>query len=346
METTTRLKNSRAWRSRWAAAGAAIAVSLGGGGLFVANAAPSVPSSVVAIEPTRILDTRTDVGLAGPFVPGEAQKLQVTGSVATQPPPPAAAANQVVVPATATSVNMNVTVVGPQTGGFLSIRPGDATGTPATSNINFGAGGANVANSVSVQLPAAGDIDIYVSGTVAQVLIDVVGYTDPASAGPAGPQGEQGIQGVQGEQGEPGPANLVPFSVQLSIGESETIATAGPLSMVADCVDNGGGDYEARILGQTSVDDGVVQIGDDDTFDGGAVEGFLLPATLADDRVLSSNEDDETNVDVYIDGGALLDQSGNYIGIDGETTALGVYYDGADCVFVGTYTFIIPVVTP
>ena len=58
-------------RSRWAAIGAAIAVTLGGGGIFVANAASSVPSTVVTVDPVRILDTRTDVGLPGPFVSPE-----------------------------------------------------------------------------------------------------------------------------------------------------------------------------------------------------------------------------------------------------------------------------------
>lgn len=33
----------RLWRSRWAAMGAAVAVTLGGGGFFVANAASSAP---------------------------------------------------------------------------------------------------------------------------------------------------------------------------------------------------------------------------------------------------------------------------------------------------------------
>jgi len=67
------------WRSRWAAIGAAVAVTFGGGGLFVVNAASGAPSSVVSIDPVRILDTRTDVGLAGPFVSAVSQKLQVTG---------------------------------------------------------------------------------------------------------------------------------------------------------------------------------------------------------------------------------------------------------------------------
>jgi len=86
------------WRSRWAGIGAAGAVTFGGGGLFVANAAPGAPSSVVSIDPARILDTRTDVGLPGPFVSAVSQKLQVTGAA---------------VPAGATGVLLNVTVVAP-----------------------------------------------------------------------------------------------------------------------------------------------------------------------------------------------------------------------------------------
>lgn len=174
---------SRAWRSRWAAVGAAVAVTLGAGGLMIADAAPSEESSFVSIEPTRVLDTRTDVGLSGPFVSGVAQKLRITGTVPTQPPNDLPPVEKQVIPAGATSVTLNVTVVRPGSRGFLSIRPGDATGVPATSNINFGADSPNVANSVTVSLPTAGDaagvLDIYVNGTAADVLIDVAGYFLP-----------------------------------------------------------------------------------------------------------------------------------------------------------------------
>lgn len=82
---------------------------------------------------------------------------------------------------------LNVTVVRPGSRGFLSIRPGDATGTPGASNINFGAGGPNIANSVTVQLPtsgpAAGVIDIFVNGTAGEVLIDVAGFYQSATTG-------------------------------------------------------------------------------------------------------------------------------------------------------------------
>ncbi len=158
------------WRSRWAAIGAAVAVSLGGGGLFVANAASSPPSSVVTIDPVRILDTRTDVGLEGPFVSAQSQKLQVAGTTG--------------VPQGATGVLLNVTVVAPTADGFLSVRPGDATGAPSTSSLNFTAGDI-VPNAVQVGLPTAGEnagkIDITYdafgqAGPTTEVLIDVVGY--------------------------------------------------------------------------------------------------------------------------------------------------------------------------
>jgi hypothetical protein len=161
----------RAWRSRWAALGAAVAVTLGAGGIVAVNAASSSPSAFVAIDPlVRILDTRTNVGLVGPFASEVARTLQVTGNVPTQPPNNAPQVNAVVVPAGATSVVLNVTVIGPQTNGFVSIRPGAATGFPGTSNQNFGANGQNIVNSVTVQLPADGTVNIFVQGTARAVF--------------------------------------------------------------------------------------------------------------------------------------------------------------------------------
>jgi hypothetical protein len=174
------------WRSRWAAIGAAIAVTIGGGGFFVAHAASSPPSTVVTIAPVRILDTRDplDVGLAGPFASQVSQKLRVTGAV------PTTTGTQTPVPVGATGVLLNVTVVGATAAGFVSIRPGDATGLPSTSSLNFGAGDI-VPNSVQVGLPtsgpAAGTIDITydafgVAGPATDLLIDVVGYTTELDA--------------------------------------------------------------------------------------------------------------------------------------------------------------------
>jgi hypothetical protein len=201
MERTTN-RPPRVWRSRWAAVGAAVAVTLGAGGMVAVNAAPSAPSAFVSIDPlVRILDTRTNAGLTGPFASGVARTLQVTGNVPTQPPNNAPKVDAVVVPAGATSVVLNVTVIGPQTNGFVAIRPGTATGFPGTSNQNFSAGGQNIANSVTVQLPANGKINIFVQGTVRAVALDVAGFY---SSGATGPKGDPGPTGPTGPPAPPG----------------------------------------------------------------------------------------------------------------------------------------------
>jgi hypothetical protein len=205
-------------RSRWAAVGAAVAVTVGGGGLFVADAASGPASSVITIDPVRILDTRDpiDLGLAGPFVSAVGLDLTVTGPI------PTSAGVATVVPDGATGVLLNVTVVSPTADGFLSVRPADATGAPTTSSLNFSQGDITP-NAVTVQLPttgtASGRIEITydafgVAGPTTNVLVDVVGYTQEAGAGaqgdqgdpgPVGAQGIPGLAGEQGDQGDPGP---------------------------------------------------------------------------------------------------------------------------------------------
>ena len=147
--------------------------------MFVAQAAPGpAESTIVLVTPERILDTRNgnDIGLPGPFVSPVGQKLQVTGSI------PTATGTKVVVP---TGVLLNVTAVGATANGFISIRPGDATGSPSTSSLNVTAG-ITVPNSVQVSMPTAGanagKIDITwdalgTAGPTTDILIDVVGYT-------------------------------------------------------------------------------------------------------------------------------------------------------------------------
>jgi hypothetical protein len=135
----------------------------------------------VNVTPERVLDTRdgNDLGLPGPFVSPVAQKLQITGPVAT------ATGTKTVVPPGATGVLLNVTSVSSRANGFISIRPGDATGAATTSSLNITAG-FTVANAVQVALPTtgsnAGKIDITYDalgtpGPTTDVLIDIAGYT-------------------------------------------------------------------------------------------------------------------------------------------------------------------------
>ena len=209
------------WRSRWAAIGAAVAVAFGAGGMIAVNAASSPASSVVTIAPVRILDTRdpVNIGLPGPFVSAVSQKLQVTGTKG--------------VPAGATGVLLNVTVVGPSAAGFLSVRPGDATGAPSTSSLNFNAG-QTVPNSVQVGLPTAGanagQIDITYDaygavGPTTEVLIDVVGYMVAGAAGSPGPAGTATAWGsISGGFGTP---TIVSSSSNVSAVVRSTYQGAG-----------------------------------------------------------------------------------------------------------------------
>lgn len=226
-------------RTRWAAIGAAVAVSLGVGGVGLVDADIGAGERPVTItvEPRRVLDTRAGLGLAGPFGHAAPRDVQITGPVTIATA--SGTRTETVVPSGAVGVLVNVTVVRPSDGGFLALRPGGAPGEPTTSNVNFTAG-AVVPNSATVDLSADGQIQVWVAlhsgaGT-ANVLVDIVGYTighdhddryyseaevdakianlpagpkgDRGEPGPTGPQGDQGDQGVPG-QAAPSPARVI-----------------------------------------------------------------------------------------------------------------------------------------
>jgi len=215
--TTDRPSRSprRGWRSRWAAIGAAVAVTLGAGSVALVNATGSPASTFVAVTPERVLDTRVGIGLEGPLTSPTGRNLRVTGNVATP------TGSTTVVPDGATAVAMNVTVIGPTADGFVSVRPAGTPGAPTTSNLNFTAG-AIVPNAVTVALPTsgtdAGTIELTYDafggvGPTTELLIDVTGYFVAAGSGdgtggtqgPTGPRGPEGPQGPAGPQGSTGP---------------------------------------------------------------------------------------------------------------------------------------------
>jgi hypothetical protein len=111
-------------------------------------------------------------------------------------------------------VVLNVTAVNPTAGGYVSLRPGDATGAPTVSTLNVTAGG-TFPNGATITIPTtgahAGEIQVwyeaeYTTVGSTELLIDIAGYYELASSGPAGPQGETGVAGPAGPQGETGPA--------------------------------------------------------------------------------------------------------------------------------------------
>ena len=161
-------------RSRWAAIGAAVAVTLGAGGLISVNAANDT-SSLVPITPARILDTRSGdrVGSLDTAGASDPYRLKVVGTDG--------------IPTSGvTGVSLNVTAVDTRTndyGGFVSVYPCAAVSSakPDVSNINFGSG-QTIANAVTVPVSADGYICLYVYGT-AHLLVDANGYYTQTSSG-------------------------------------------------------------------------------------------------------------------------------------------------------------------
>jgi hypothetical protein len=133
-----------AWRSRWAAAGAAIAITFGGGGLLAASAQgnSSDMSALVPVVPVRVLDTRVETSPIRTLGPGGVVTLSLVDSV----------------PAEATGASINLTVVNGTVGSYLTLFP---TGTerPLASAINWADSLAH-ANSTMIKLGTNKSFDI------------------------------------------------------------------------------------------------------------------------------------------------------------------------------------------
>jgi hypothetical protein len=158
------------WRSRWAAIGAAVAVTLGGGtAIKFASAAPGdvVQSSFVPVSPIRILDSRpaSSTGFVGPLTAGQTHTFQVTGVAG--------------VPANATAVVLNVTATDTSEASFMTVFPA-GTVRPTASNLNW-AGGVTIPNLVTVKIGAAGKVTVYNSVGSTNVIVDVSGYYVPGN---------------------------------------------------------------------------------------------------------------------------------------------------------------------
>jgi hypothetical protein len=89
------------------------------------------------------------------------------------------------IPASATAVTGNLTVVGQTSAGYLSLTPANPNGVPGTSTLNVPLGDIR-ANGVTVPLGAGGVLWVTFRGTAGtrtDVVFDVTGYFTPGSAG-------------------------------------------------------------------------------------------------------------------------------------------------------------------
>ncbi|HEV7810636.1 MAG TPA: hypothetical protein VGO64_08550, partial [Candidatus Limnocylindrales bacterium] len=131
-------------------------------GYFTAG---STNGTYTTVTPSRILDSRgAGLGLIGRFNAGTGRSLQVTGAGG--------------VPAGATAITGNLTVVNQQAAGYLSVTPDVPVGTPPSSSLNFPVGDVR-ANGLTAALNAAGQLAITYTapaGKTADVILDVTGY--------------------------------------------------------------------------------------------------------------------------------------------------------------------------
>jgi hypothetical protein len=156
-------------RSRWAAIGAAVAVTLGAGGLAITNAAsaPGGRSAFVSVTPCRLFDTRSDNSVGPrktPLAAGETFVQQVVGTN-----------GNCTVPLDAVGIALNVTVVNGTVASFLTVWPSDAP-RPLASSLNWVANQAATPNKVDIKLSNDGKASFYSNAGTADVLADVVGY--------------------------------------------------------------------------------------------------------------------------------------------------------------------------
>ena len=137
---------------------------------YYTDADPSTPGGFVPVAPTRIMDTRTNLGGSAP-AGHRGVTLQVGGTPA--------------VPSGVTAVVLNLTVTGASAAGYVTAYPHGGF-MPNTSSINFSAG-QTVANLSVVQISAGGAIDLYNgSAATAQIIVDVAGYYLAGTAVSAG----------------------------------------------------------------------------------------------------------------------------------------------------------------
>jgi len=123
---------------------------------------------VVSLTPARIADSRVNQQITGAVPALGTATVQVTGQGGV----PAANVAAVV---------LNVTVVSPQSAGYITVWPFGIDKTN-TSNLNFHAG-QNIPNTVIVPVGTGGKIQLFVGSPGAtDVIIDVNGYTSAGSS--------------------------------------------------------------------------------------------------------------------------------------------------------------------
>lgn len=156
-------------RTRWAAIGAAVAVSFGGGGIGLVHATIDSGERPVLrqIDPCRIADTRgeSQVGPRGtPIGPDEAHVVDAHGTNGNCD-----------IPAEASGLSLNVTAVGASEPTNIRVFPAGGA-VPTAANLNPAPGAAPAPNAVTTGLNDMGQFSVFNKFGSVDVVIDVNGY--------------------------------------------------------------------------------------------------------------------------------------------------------------------------
>jgi hypothetical protein len=163
--------NASLLRTRWAAIGAAVAVSLGAGGIGISQATTSSGEKpiYVPIEPCRLADTRPAFNVGPRSTPlGSAETYTLSGW---------GTVGDCNLPTATTGLSLNVTAVGPTLPTFLTLFPAAFT-LPNASHLNPAPGQPPTPNAVNVDLDTSGEFSIYNLQGAVHIIVDVVGYYD------------------------------------------------------------------------------------------------------------------------------------------------------------------------
>ena len=178
------------------------------------------------VEPTRILDSRTNLGWTGKLAAGAPKALTVTGGTAN-------------VPATADAVVINVTATESSANSFLTVYPAGTT-QPTASNVNMAAK-ETIPNLVTMKVGAAGQILFATNSGDTDVTGDLVGYYDDAATDRFNPLSPSRILDSRTATGGfNGPVSEgTPKSLHVHAGGVEETATAVVLNVtVTDSTKN------------------------------------------------------------------------------------------------------------
>lgn len=177
-------------RRRWyVGAGLCLPLALALSQPIAAGATAGVASAFTPVTPVRVLDTRNAGQSAWHLTPGKTESWTVGGASG--------------IPANATAIVMNITVVNVTRSTFLTLYPAGSAYS-GTSNINPPAG-KDTTNVVVVQLGTAGAINIFNDLGSADIILDYFGYYAASPVGgPTGPTGATGVQGATGATGATG----------------------------------------------------------------------------------------------------------------------------------------------